>query len=378
MPDPRVHKKAFRREFGFYFDPTKSTSGQRFFGALCRELARESVPLNQRPTAVLFNVSASIKAMIKSKFHRQKIILRIDGLYFDRLSPVFLATFNKPLRKVFSLVLRHCPRAHDFLAHFANLINQNYGAFARILLADRIIYQSRFSRKVHERYFPRKRYNIIMNGATFRGKDPSRAQSGADALRLVTIHDEWKPAKRIHDLIEFVRWAREKKKVPVQLTILGYTGKLAACSPSRVKKIIETASFIRTLPKFKSFDGEILDALCASDIYITFTYRDPCPNTVIEAMAHGLPVVGMASGGMPDIVGDAGVLLPSDDFAGGFFSPHRYECDFPPIDFEQMLDAVLKVSSGLSTFRARVRKRFETDLAINVVADRYISVMRSC
>ena len=80
--------------FGLYFDPSKSTSGQRFFCNLCQTLAKQAVPLNERPAAVLFNVSASLKAIARAKWRRQKVLLRIDGLYFDRLSPAFLATLG--------------------------------------------------------------------------------------------------------------------------------------------------------------------------------------------------------------------------------------------------------------------------------------------
>ena len=39
-------------------------------------------------------------------------------------------------------------------------------------------------------------------------------------------------------------------------------------------------------------------------------YNDPCPNTVLEALASGLPVLYSASGGVPELVGaDAGVGL---------------------------------------------------------------------
>jgi glycosyltransferase involved in cell wall biosynthesis len=49
----------------------------------------------------------------------------------------------------------------------------------------------------------------------------------------------------------------------------------------------------------------------SADAYIMTKYLDPCPNTVIEAMACGLPILYSASGGVPEQVGpDAGVGMP--------------------------------------------------------------------
>lgn len=40
---------------------------------------------------------------------------------------------------------------------------------------------------------------------------------------------------------------------------------------------------------------------------------DPLPTTVIEALAAGVPVIGSELGGIPEIVGDTGVLVPAGD-----------------------------------------------------------------
>jgi glycosyltransferase involved in cell wall biosynthesis len=360
--------------FGLYFDPTKSTSGQRFFDELCRALAEESIPLEERPAVILFNVSGSIKAILAAKLRRQKVLLRIDGLYSDNLSPAFVSRFNWLLRLIFSY--GGTGRLKDFLTSWANLIDENYRAFARILLADRIIYQSRFSQVVHARYFPNKPWDVVVNGASYRGNAFKQGSTRPGEIRLITIYDEWKPAKRIDSLVEFVEWARVTKKQPVHLTVLGYTGKVSACGLSGTKSIIENSPFVRTLPRFTIFEGDIRDALLESDIYLTFSYRDPCPNAVVEALAHGLPVVGVASGGIPDIVGEAGVLVPADDFDEGFFSSHRFACSFPPVDFEKILAAVQAVSEDLQNFRAKAENQFRTTLDINEVANRYAAVLR--
>lgn len=362
--------------FGVFFDSTKSTSGQRFFGDLCQALSQEALTLEQRPVVVLFNISAPWKIILKAKLNRQKVVLRVDGLYCDRLCPAFLASFKWPLRAILAFGVRFT-WAHDFLATVANLLNQNYGGFFRILFADLIIYQSKFSHKVHQRYFPRKPFSIIVNGSIFRtdGKGASvRAES--KEIHLITIYDDWRPTKRMHDIVNFVQWANETKQIPIHLTIVGYTGKTPLGSPPDMKATIETSVYIRTLPRFKAFGDGLSKALQDSDLYLSFSYRDACPNVVVEAMAHGLPVVGIGSGGVPDIVGAAGVLLPTNDFENGFFTAQRYEHSFPSIDFEKVLEAVQMVMANYGQYQVQVRERFKNQLGIDVVAERYSTVLR--
>jgi glycosyltransferase involved in cell wall biosynthesis len=369
-------KKNLQNGFGVYFDPTRTTSGQRFFGELCQALSKEAIPFDQRPAVVLFNISAPWRLILRAKLNRQKVALRVDGLYCDRLSPAFLASFMWPLRTIFSLGLKFA-WAHDFLATLANLLNQNYGGFFRILFADLVIYQSKFSHKVHNRYFSRKPFSIIVNGSTWRVPNEMIGVRGdAKPIRLITIYDDWKPAKRMSEIVRFVQWLNETKKTPIHLTIIGYTGKIPAGAPTEMKAIIETSPFIKALPQFKVFSSELTNVLLGGDLYLSFSYRDPCPNVVVEAMAHGLPVVGIGSGGLPDIAGAAGVLLPADDFEQGFFASHRYEHEFPPIDFDKVLEAIKTVVENHDYYRRQVRERFENKLDIQIVAKQYASVLR--
>jgi glycosyltransferase involved in cell wall biosynthesis len=48
-----------------------------------------------------------------------------------------------------------------------------------------------------------------------------------------------------------------------------------------------------------------------ADAYVMMKHNDPCPNTVLEALATGLPVLYSDNGGVPELVGaDAGIALP--------------------------------------------------------------------
>lgn len=50
-----------------------------------------------------------------------------------------------------------------------------------------------------------------------------------------------------------------------------------------------------------------------ADAYVMTKHNDPCPNTVLEALACGLPVLYSNTGGVPELVGDdAGIALECD------------------------------------------------------------------
>ena len=53
--------------------------------------------------------------------------------------------------------------------------------------------------------------------------------------------------------------------------------------------------------------------LTEADVLVLPTRADAVPWVLIEAMAAGLAVVSTAVGAIPEIVGDAGILVPPDD-----------------------------------------------------------------
>jgi glycosyltransferase involved in cell wall biosynthesis len=59
---------------------------------------------------------------------------------------------------------------------------------------------------------------------------------------------------------------------------------------------------------------ELLALLAAADLFASPSLTpEPCPLPALEALAMNLPVVASNEGGYPELVGDAGLLVPPDD-----------------------------------------------------------------
>jgi glycosyltransferase involved in cell wall biosynthesis len=87
-----------------------------------------------------------------------------------------------------------------------------------------------------------------------------------------------------------------------------------------------------------------------SDVYLATSRNDPCSNALLEALACGLPAVFRASGGHPELVGEAGVPFDEPD---------------------QVAGALDRLVAELDERRAAIRLR-----PLGEVADRYLEVLR--
>jgi len=331
------------------------------------------VDYHDNPDVVLFNISAPIQQILKAKLKGGKIVLRVDGLWWDRISPAFLEIFPAPLR-FFLQKTAKIERLRNALTHFANFINENFTGFARILLADHLIYQTQFCKKVHQRYFPNKPYSVILNGAYFR-KDIPFIDKNDGVMKLFTIYSD-APAKGMYETLQFVNWLNEEKKIPAKLHVLGFNEKAPKHAPADMLTNFKQSKYVVTYPPFLGFDPEIDRVLSIMHCYLCFSYRDSCPNAVIESMAYGLPVVGIASGGVAEIVGDSGELMEWDDWQDGFFAPGRHEYAVKNIDFEKMHLCLTKVLGNLDHYREKVRQRFVDELDVKICAGKYLQVLK--
>jgi len=91
-----------------------------------------------------------------------------------------------------------------------------------------------------------------------------------------------------------------------------------------------------------------------------------CPNSVIEALACGLPVVAFDTGALPELINSAsGRLVPY----GG--DPWRLEKP----DLDSLAGAAIEILSDLDRFRQAARARAESAFSLDAMVDAYLNVL---
>jgi tetratricopeptide (TPR) repeat protein/glycosyltransferase involved in cell wall biosynthesis len=119
---------------------------------------------------------------------------------------------------------------------------------------------------------------------------------------------------------------------------------------------IETKHKIHNLGSIAD-ENKLALAYSAADVFVIPSLEDNLPNTVVEAMACGVPVVGFDIGGIPDMI---------EHKKNGFLASPR--------DIESLLEGIewaISSPNGNKNISSLCRERVETKFALEVQASAY-------
>jgi glycosyltransferase involved in cell wall biosynthesis len=111
-------------------------------------------------------------------------------------------------------------------------------------------------------------------------------------------------------------------------------------------------------------DDRLISAVYSmADVFVIPSLQDNLPNTVLESMACGTPVVGFRVGGVPDMVrdGENGILVAPADVAG----------------LASAIASILRDDARRAQMGAAARTIAEKEYTLTLQAERYLTLYRS-
>jgi glycosyltransferase involved in cell wall biosynthesis len=81
---------------------------------------------------------------------------------------------------------------------------------------------------------------------------------------------------------------------------------------SRIHEIIQSLNLEKNVILMGE-QKQIPSLLQSADVFILVSHHEGSPNSLLEAMASGLACIGSDTGGIPQIVGDSGIIIPIGD-----------------------------------------------------------------
>lgn len=243
-------------------------------------------------------------------------------------------------------------------------VRAEYGNFMLSLIrrrfADRVIYQSQFIRKWWEDWYgiAAAPASVIVNGVDLDTYTPEGAhERPADKFRMLLL--EGSLARGLNSGLFHAVSVAEKlsTKYPIEVVVAGTVDEVT----QRTLQSKVPVKFLGTVPR-----ENIPQLARSSHLMYCAEVNPPCPNSVIEALACGLPVIGFDSGALKELVtDDAGCIIP--------YGANPWKLETPDVD--ALVASAGEVLEKQDQFRAAARKRAESALGLDAMVKAYLKVL---
>lgn len=233
-------------------------------------------------------------------------------------------------------------------------------AFIRNFLADRVVYQSRFIRKWWEDWYGTAKApaTVIINGVDLQTYSPDgEDERPEDVKRMLLL--EGSLARGLNSGLFHAVNVAEKlaDKYPMEVVVAGTVDEVT----QRKLRSKVPVKFLGTVPR-----TEIPKLARSSHLMYCAEVNPPCPNSVIEALACGLPVIGFDSGSLKELVtDDAGCIVP--------YGANPWKLETP--DISALAAEAGEIFEKQNQFRAAARTRAESAFGLDAMVESYLKIL---
>lgn len=312
-------------------------------GLQARDIAFSFDPMDHQNDAILIiGGSKNIFPFYSAKARNIPIIQRLNGMNW-------LHKIQKTNYKTW---------AYSQRANF--LLN-----FIRRQICHEIIYQSEFSQQWWEREFgrPKKPFHIIYNGVDLDIYTPSGPeQPPLDRFRILLVEGHLTELSSfgLEIACKLVKELQDKMLLPIELVI---AGDIQTKLQNTIKEKYPSVQF-----EWKGIiSGDEIPALDRSaHLLFSADINAACPNSVIEALACGLPVLSYDTGALKEIVNEkSGNIVP--------YGSNHWKLETP--DISALVKAAIPILKNNNRYRIGARNQAVENFSLDKMVDDYLQVL---
>lgn len=236
--------------------------------------------------------------------------------------------------------------------------------------ADAYVYQSLLSKKEHEfvhgdDHAP-KLTRMIPNGVPCdlfsRSQRRSSGVRGGPPALVITAH--FRIGKRLRDAIIILNVIRKRKN-----SFLHIVGDLDILVQESIADLdLSGCVFHGRVPS-----ESLPDIYSSMDLGLSTSLFDPCPNSVIEMLACGVPVLTSSASGAAELVPDQRFII-SEDVPLAFTEFHNYK-KMPALDHQKWVERIELVLNDRLMFSELSTDHAKKNFDINIIATKYAELI---
>jgi glycosyltransferase involved in cell wall biosynthesis len=243
-------------------------------------------------------------------------------------------------------------------------INNQLLKFIRKHLADRVVYQSQFARQWWQTVCGSTQAG---SSVTYNGVNLNEFTSDGDEqpptdyyrLLMVEAHIGGGYERGLDTAVKLTHLLNQQMDRPVRLTVAGNVqGHLKTYWSRQAAGMVDWAGVV---------PGNQIPALDRSaHLLFSADLNAACPNSVIEALACGLPVLAYATGSLPEIIaGDSGMVVP--------YGSNYWNLEDP--DVTSLAKGAVEILINQEKYRGPARSRAEEAFGLSRMVDQYVSAL---
>ena len=235
-------------------------------------------------------------------------------------------------------------------------------SFIRRRLADQVIYQSEFIKGWWEDWYKPARVpsSVIINGVDLNRYTPHGLHERPSGHYRILVVEGSLAGGQNYGIYNALSLANHlSKKFKIELMVVGRVDR-------RTKNKLKNQTTFRIQFMGTVQSDHIPWLMRSAHVLFSVEVNPPCPNSVIEALACGLPVVGFDTGSLSEIVrGDAGRVV--------LYGANEWKLEKP--DFTALANATVEVLNEQDRFRTLARARAESNFDVGKMVDEYLKVL---